>query len=451
MYKKIIEKIKDKNVAILGFGKEGISTYKFIRRYLNQKLTIIDKNEKIKENNLFLNEDDNLEFVLGDNYLDNLDKYDLIIKSAGVSLKNIDDTKIKDKLTSQYGLILEDTNLFTIGVTASKGKTTTTTLIYEIIKNQNENVYLLGNMGNPPLDQIECFNSDSILVIELAALQLQYIRKSPNISCILNLYEEHLDYFGCKEKYFNAKLNIFKYQNKEDYSLYFKDNETLDNYISKLNLKSNLIDISQINKTKVYLDENKVYINEKIVYIDDNKRKILGNHNLENIMFALYVAKILNLNFDKVVEVINNFNPIEHRMEYVGKYNDIIFYNDTIATIPTATINAIEALKNVDTLIFGGMDRNIDYDEFINYLSNSNISNFICMPTTGYKIGNELIKRNLNKNIYLIETLKEAVSLAKKITKKDMICLLSPAASSYEYYKNFEEKGKEFKTLVKEG
>jgi len=451
MYKKIIEKIKDKNVAILGFGKEGISTYKFIRRYLNQKLTIIDKNEKIKENNLFLNEDDNLEFVLGDNYLDNLDKYDLIIKSAGVSLKNIDDNKIKDKLTSQYGLILEDTNLFTIGVTASKGKTTTTTLIYEIIKNQNQNVYLLGNMGNPPLDQIESFNSESILVIELAALQLQYIRKSPNISCILNLYEEHLDYFGCKEKYFNAKLNIFKYQNKEDYSLYFKDNEVLDNYISKLNLKSNLIDISQIKEAKVYLDENKIYINEKIVYIDDNKRKILGNHNLENIMFALYVAKILNLNFDKVVEVINNFNPIEHRMEYVGKYNDIIFYNDTIATIPTATINAIEALKNVDTLIFGGMDRNIDYDEFINYLSNSNISNFICMPTTGYKIGNELIKRNLNKNIYLIETLKEAVSLAKKITKKDMICLLSPAASSYEYYKNFEEKGKEFKTLVKEG
>lgn len=443
MYKKIIEKLKDKNVAILGFGKEGISTYKFIRRHLNQKLTIIDKNEKIKENEILLN-DNNIEFVVGDNYLDNLDKYDIIIKSAGVSLKDIDDSKIIDKLTSQYALILEDTDLFTIGITASKGKTTTTTLTYEVIKNQKDNVYLLGNMGNPPLDQIETFDKDSILVIELAALQLQYVRKSPKISCLLNLFEEHLDYFGEKEKYYEAKLNIFKHQENNDYSLYFKDNETLNNYVKNMNFNSNLITISMKDKEDVYLIDNKIYINDEIVYIDTNERHILGTHNLQNIMFTLYICKILNLDLNKAIKVINEFNPLEHRMEFVGTFNDIKFYNDSIATIPEATINCIDALKDVDTLIFGGMDRGIDYNSFIDYLNNSNINNFICMPDTGYKIG-----KVLNKNVYFIDDLKEAVDKAYEVTKKGSSCLLSPAASSYNKYKNFEEKGRLYKEYIK--
>lgn len=443
MYKRIIEKLKDKNVAILGFGKEGISTYKFIRRHLNQKLTIIDKNEKIKENEVLLN-DNNIEFVVGDNYLDNLDKYDIIVKSAGVSLKDIDDSKIIDKLTSQYALILEDTDLFTIGITASKGKTTTTTLTYEVIKNQKDNVYLLGNMGNPPLDQIETFDKDSILVIELAALQLQYVRKSPKISCLLNLFEEHLDYFGEKEKYFEAKLNIFKHQESNDYSLYFKDNETLNNYVKNMNFNSNLITISMKDKEDVYLIDNKIYINDEIVYIDTNERHILGTHNLQNIMFTLYICKILNLDLNKAIKVINEFNPLEHRMEFVGTFNNIKFYNDSIATIPEATINCIDALKDVDTLIFGGMDRGIDYNSFIDYLNNSNINNFICMPDTGYKIG-----KVLNKNVYFIDDLKEAVDKAYEVTKKGNSCLLSPAASSYNKYKNFEEKGRLYKEYIK--
>jgi UDP-N-acetylmuramoylalanine--D-glutamate ligase len=443
MYKRIIDKLKNKNVAILGFGKEGMSTYKFIRRHLDQKLTIIDKNELIKENEIFLN-DKNVEFVLGDNYLDNLDKYDIIIKSAGVCLKDIDTSKIIDKLTSQYGLLLEDTDLFTIGITASKGKTTTTTLTYEVIKNQFDNVYLLGNMGNPVLDQIENFNKDSILVIELAALQLQYVKASPNISCILNLFEEHLDYFSDKDKYYKAKLNIFKYQNSSDYSLYFKDNDTLNEYVGNIALNSNLISIS-FNQGDIYCKDNLIYYKDDVLYKDDSKRKLLGKHNLENIMFVLGICKILNLDINKASKVINDFNPLEHRMEYVGTFNNIKFYNDAIATIPYATINCIEALKDVDTLIFGGMDRGISYDDFIEYLNKSNISNFICMPDTGYKIG-KLLK---NKNVYFIEDLKEAVNKAYEVTKKGSSCVLSPAASSYNKFKNFEQKGSLYKEYIK--
>ena len=447
MYKKIIEKLQNKNIAILGYGKEGKSTYNFIRRHLDIPLTIIDKNSSLLDQNAELKQDKKLSFVLGDNYLDDLEKYDLIIKSAGVSLKDIDITNLKDKLTSQYGLILEDTDFYTIGVTASKGKTTTTTLIYEVLKDQNLDAYLLGNMGNPPLDQIEKMHKDSILVMELAALQLQYVRKSPKIGCIVNLFEEHLDYFGSKEPYFQAKLNIVRFQNKEDHAIYFMDNPTLNEHIKELDIKSHLHSVSLDNKASIYVKENKVLDDlGNTLYVDDGKRKLLGKHNLGNMMFALEIAKILNLDLSKAKKTLDNFEALEHRIEYVGTFKDISFYNDSIATIPAATINCIEALAHVDTLIFGGKDRGIDYEDFAAYLNKSSIRNFICMPDTGNKVGAWL----KDKNVYYIEDLKEAVKLAYQITAKGKTCVMSPAASSYNQFKNFEEKGKFYKEYVRE-
>jgi len=166
-------------------------------------------------------------------------------------------------------------------------------------------------------------------------------------------------------------------------------------------------------------------------------------------MFALTISNILSLDINKSIEAINNFTPLEHRLEFVDTINQVTYYNDSIATIPEATINGIESLKNVNTLIFGGMDRGIDYDNFIKYLYSSKIDNLICMPTTGHKIANELIKLGYSKNIYLVNTLEEAVKKAKLVTKKDTICLMSPAAASYEYFKNFEEKGNTYKKLVR--
>ena len=162
-------------------------------------------------------------------------------------------------------------------------------------------------------------------------------------------------------------------------------------------------------------------------------------------MFCLLIASLYNLDLDKTLKSISEFEPLEHRMEYVGEYEGIKFYNDSIATIPEATINAINALKDVDTLIFGGMDRNIEYSEFIKFLNNSNINHFICNPTTGYKIAESLDQSKVVK----AETLEEAVKFAFMLTEKGKICLLSPAASSYEFFKNFEEKGSKYKELIR--
>ena len=446
MVNNILEELNGKNIAILGFGMEGKSTYNFIRRYSNMNLTIVDK-VNILENNEYLKNDNNVSIIWGDNYLDNLDKYDLVIKSPGVITKDIDVSNIH--FTSQLELLLKYNSKNVIGITATKGKSTTCALTYEVIKSCGKDVLLLGNIGNAIFDEIENIKEDTICVVEMAALQLEFVEHSPHIAAIINLYEDHLDHAGTIEHYHQDKLNIFKYQSSSDYTIYCKDIEPLNSYINDsykgIKYGINFNSDNTINTASII--NNNVVLNNEVLYNTQDNRLLLGNHNLRNIMVVLTIAKILNLDMDTTVKTINSFKGLEHRLEYVGKYNDIIYYNDSIATIPDATINAIESLKNVDTLIFGGMDRGISYDEFINYLNTGKVRNLICMPTTGYKIGDRIT--NTNVNVYKIEMLKDAVKLAKEITMKGKICLLSPASSSYEYFKNFKEKGNAYKEAIK--
>ena len=448
MYNKILEKLQNKNIAILGFGKEGKSTYNFIRRYSNQPLTILDKNDILK-NNEYLKEDNNLTIITGDNYLDNLEQYDLIIKAPGIALLDIDLTNIENKLTSQLELILEVNKKNIIGITGTKGKSTTTSLLYKIIKDQNENTFLLGNIGNPILDYIEKFNEESILVIEMSSHQLEFVHQSPHIGVILNLYQDHLDHTGTLEKYHNDKMHMFKYQDESDIGIYDGQNEYLINLVNKNNYKSKLYNFKVNEKSDIYIENNKIYYNNEMIYDGNQERNLIGSHNLKNIMVDLLITKLLNLDIEKATNTINEFNPLEHRLEKVGTYNNITYFNDTIATIPEATINGVNGLGNVDTLIFGGMDRNIDYSKFIEFLKTSNITNLIGLPETGHKICKILKEKNTNKNIYIVETIDEAVDIADKQTKKNHICLLSPAASSYNKFKNFEEKGNYYKNVIK--
>ncbi len=439
MYKKIIEYLKDKNIAIVGFGREGKSSYNFIRKYLpNQHLTILDGNVNLIENNSELKQDVNTQVIVGENYLEGLENYDLLIKSPGVKFKDLDTSKYEDKIISQLSLVLDFFKNNIIGITATKGKSTTTTLITQVLKDQGYDAYLLGNIGIPIFDYVDKFTDKSILVIEMAALQLEYVKSSPHISLILNLFEEHLDFFKSKDCYFKSKMNAFKYQDSNDFGIYTSINDTLNKYVEEGNYKSNLIDINK----EMCIKDGFVYLNEKKLYNVNDERFLLGEHNLSNIMFVLRLSELLSLDLNKTINTINSFKGLEHRMEFVGLFDNVKYYNDSIATIPEATINCVKALKDVDTIIFGGMDRGIDYSSLINYFNNSDIDNFICMKDTGYKIGNQITRGN----VYLVESLEEAVSIAKKVTKK--ICVMSPAAPSYNEFKNFEEKGRKYKELV---
>ena len=452
MYRDIIQFLKDKKIAILGFGVEGKSTYKFIRRHLETiPLTIIDKFDIRANNKDLIGNDTNLFFVYGDNYLENLDQYDIIMKTPGVSFKDVNTSNLLGKIYSQIELLLMTNRKNVIGITGTKGKSTTSTLIYNVLKDQEKDVRLVGNIGIPVLDEIENYNENTILVVEMSSHQLEFLNVSPHIGIVLNLYEDHLDHAGSVDHYHSIKMHMFDYQQSDDIAIYCKDNAALNKRVESKSYVSHLYPVQLVYDEKcVSLLENKVMYEGNVLYEDDGSRHLLGNHNLENIMVVMLVSKLLNLDLVQAKQTIDIFSGLEHRLEFVGTYNNITYYNDTIATIPQATIEGIRALKNVDTLIFGGMDRGIDYSLLIDYLSNCNISNLICMPTTGHKIGNILKENNCEKNIVLVSTLEEAVNIAKQVTLKGKICLLSPAAPSYEYFKNFQEKGNCYKDLIKE-
>ena len=444
MQEEIFEYLDGKKIAILGFGMEGKSTYKFIRKFSNCILYILD--QKDYSDDELIKDDSNI-VVISDNYLSNLDSYDIIIKAPGVVLKDIDVTSFKDKITSQLELLMEVNRKNIIGVTGTKGKSTTTTLIYEMFKNCGYDAHLLGNIGTPIFDDIDNFKDDSILVIEMSALQLEFVNVSPHVAILLNLFEEHLDHAGSVEHYYENKLNIFKYQDKLDTGIYAYDNDNVREYVLNNTYKQDMVSVSLKDNTHMHIRDNYIYYKNKKLYDITSKRNLIGDANLENIMFSLAVAEVYYLPLDKVIDTINNFKPLAHRLELVGEYNGITYYDDAIATIPEACINAIKSLIKVDTLILGGMDRGINYDKFIEYLKTNSITNLICMPETGYKIADSLMTSN--KRIYKCETLEDAVSTAKKVTKKGYICLLSPAAASYNKYKNFIEKGNKFQELVK--
>lgn len=450
MHEKIIEKLREKKLAILGFGREGQSTFRFIRKYLPEKfVTILDLHDV--RNNPLLKKEKNIKVITGEKYLDFLNDYDLIMKTPGISLKNLKEEQVRQKITSQLELLLEVDRQNIIGITGTKGKSTTTSLLYQVFQDQGVDTYLLGNIGVPVLDQIEKYKKDTILVIEMSSHQLEFIKVSPHIAIVLNLFQDHLDHDGSLEHYYNNKMNIFRYQDSSDIMIYADDNLCLHNLICKEDFKAEPYDIRfddrPINKHSLRLRENKVYYNDELLYEDGN-RKLLGDHNLKNIMFVLSVAKLKGLDLDKAKKTIASFQGLKYRMEWIGTFDEITYYNDTIATIPEATIQAIETLREVDTLIFGGLDRGISYEHFIEYLKECSVKNLICMPTTGYHIG-KILMNQCDKNIFFAETLVEAYSISKKVTKKGKICLLSPAAASYEYFKNFEEKGKCFEEIVK--
>ncbi|MBQ4584148.1 MAG: UDP-N-acetylmuramoyl-L-alanine--D-glutamate ligase [Bacilli bacterium] len=435
MINAILDYLKDKKIAILGFGLEGKSTYNFLRRHLPNKLiAIIDQNETLEKM-----ADKNVEYVLGKNYLDNLNDYEVVIKTPGICLI---DKEYKCEIVSQFALLLNLTKTFVIGVTGTKGKSTTTSLIYEIIKEQKDNVYLVGNIGIPIFDLIDDFNEESIIVAEMSGHQLYDIKRSPNIGIITNLFEEHLDYFKTLDNYYHSKLNMFRYQNEDAYGIYLKDNDDLTYNIAKTNIKSTLIGLGKDN-----VKDNKICLEDSEVFDLNIKRNLIGDFNNLNIMMALEVAKLLNLDLEKARQTIIDFKGLEHRMSLIATVNDISFYDDTLATIPAATQNSVLAISNVETLIIGGMDRNINYDSFIDFLANSQLKNIICQPNTGKYIYEKLINK-CQKNIYYIEDLEEAVNKAFEITQKNKAVLLSPAAPSYNVFKNYADKSKHYQEYI---
>lgn len=460
MIEKILEILnRYENILILGFGREWKTSYNFIRKHLpNKHLTILD------ENQIWEIDDENTDILIEKINVERLKQFDLIVKTPWISFKwmNIEWLNI----TSQLELLLEVDRQNVIAITGTKGKSTTTTLLYEVVKNQKENTFLLWNIWVPIFEQIENFDEDSTLVIECSSHQLQYIKTSPHIAILLNLYPEHLDHYNSLEEYYNSKLKIFRFQKEWDYSIF--DSQVAE-YISNMRPKNieigkdihvqwDFVVINRASLCKGGAEQSEAVGWENWtpsiplhkgdstvkIYNINTKRNLLGDHNLRNIMNIFAVCDILGLDTKKATKIIWEFKPLSHRMELVWTFDGVTYYNDSIATIPESTINSLKSIKNVSTLLIGWMDRWINYDILVDFINNSDIKNIICLPKTWH----DLLPK-IKKNTYKVDSMEQAVDIAKKVTEKWTVCLLSPAASSYTFFKNFEERWNVFKDLVK--
>lgn len=432
MKEELREFFKGKSVAILGFGREGRSTLEILRETECGEIGILDKNP--------VNEKECTDCTLhcGENYLDYMGDYDIIMKSPGIALFDKVSDEIKAKITSQTDLFLRFCSNHTVGVTGTKGKSTTASLIEHMLKSCGKKAVLIGNIGIPPLSVTDTLEKDMIVVLEMSCHQLEYVKASPNTAVLLNVYEEHLDHYVDFNAYKYAKENIFRYQDKNDLLIVNKE-------LSEENGCSTAcrqLTVSMDGKADIYIDGNDIIFRGERISYEKLSPKLKGKHNLYNIAIALAAAAENGCELEKAVEAVTSFNGLCHRMEHVRTVNGVEYINDSISTIPNATISAVKTF-NADTVIIGGMDRGISYDVLIDFLNKGNVDNIICLPDSGYRIADML---NSKLNVFRVKDMEEAVKKASEAAKH--CCVLSPAAASYGFYKNFEERGKHFKELV---
>lgn len=424
MIDSIFRRLRGKSILIAGFGREGKSTLNFLSKYLTHAVIgVADKNESA------LQDLDNKRYNLysGDNYLDAASDYDIVIKTPGISVKdiNIDHSKI----SSQTDLFLEAFHSQTIGVTGTKGKSTTSTLIYHLLKESGKDVILAGNIGIPIFDCISNINRRTIVVYELSAHQLQFINRSPHVGVLLNVFEEHLDHFGTFEKYKDAKINIMRYMHDNDIAI-------LNN---KLSFTAELMQTRYVTFESYNFDDYD---------LDWNEMPLQGEHNKLNIKAALCACYSFGVTISELLPHLKTFKPLEHRQEYVGTFNGVKFYNDSISTIPQATVAALQTIKNVNFLLLGGFDRGIDYQPLIEFLKENPLQYVLLTGDAGNTIKGLLQTAGYKGNMYEYGDMQSAFDMIKKHSKEGDVCLLSPAAASYDRYKNFEERGKVFKEFA---
>ena len=395
-----------KNVLLLGYGREGMITEKYLKKYF-PKIKIDIADEKMDRN-----------------YLKNQAEYDLAVKTPGLPKK-----LVTIPYTTATNIFFSQVRNVTVGITGSKGKSTTASLIYAILKESGKKARLLGNIGSPMLEVLlRPTDPDEIFIIELSSYQLDDVRYSPNIAVMLNLFPEHMNYHGDVDKYYAAKKNIIKFQNKWDHVVYNGRDNGLKKRLKDANAKKHSfsdIGLEGINVT------------------------LRGKHNGDNVRAAVAVADILGISKKSIKRGIEKFQPLPHRLELIGTVKGINFYDDAISTTPESTIAAISSLENVGTIFLGGLDRGYDFSKLAAAIHKSKIKNIVFFPDSGKKIEKAL--RKISKKKYRIlrtKNMGEAVEFAFKNTEVGAICLLSTASPSYSIWKNFEEKGDKFKEAV---
>jgi UDP-N-acetylmuramoylalanine--D-glutamate ligase len=442
--------LKDKKVLILGFGKEGESTLSIIRKYFPVlQLTVADSEEK-EIRDIYVTK------IFGKNYLDNLNGFNLIIKSPGISLLKPElQEAIKKgvKITSQTKIFFDICIGKIIGITGTKGKSTTSSLLHKMLLAGGRDAFLVGNIGSPVLNSLENDNSQRIYVFELSSHQLFDLDKSPEISIVTNVALDHLDWYQKFETYVEAKANIIKYQNENGSAIINYDNlisRGFDRYA-----KGKVYFTSKTEKTDgAYFKDGEIHL--KINGWDEllgnaAELKLLGKHNIDNVMFAAVAAKLTGVTIDRIWNAAKEFENLEHHLEFVKEVDGKKFYNDSFAVDQIATIAAIDSFNEEINLILGGFDRGIDYSELSEFITKKgNIKNILIIGEISGKIASTLKKSGFKNKIYDLgkTEMDKIVDKAYKISATGSVILFSPAAASFDMFKDYKDRGLKFKDSV---
>ncbi|PIR79781.1 MAG: UDP-N-acetylmuramoyl-L-alanine--D-glutamate ligase [Candidatus Levybacteria bacterium CG10_big_fil_rev_8_21_14_0_10_35_13] len=451
---------KNKNIAVIGGGVEGLSSAKYLKNK-GAHVTILDRKDS-------------------KDYLKGLDKYDLIVRSPGVKISELiihNSELIISKVTSQTRLFFELCPAKIIGVTGTKGKGTTSTLIYEMLKKQGFDAYLGGNIGVPPFEFLDKLNTQAIVVLELSSFQLEDLTRSPQIAVILMITSEHLapsewqkNFHKNLEKYVDAKRNILKFQTEKDFAVINKDYISSRESDVEANGKIYFVSTEDECGSGCFVRQNSIWIKDpsasvrhaqdkssgQVAFeervIDTKEILIPGAHNLENVCAASMAAYLAGVSIANIAYVLKNFKGLEHRLELFATINGVKYYDDSISTIPESAIVAIKAFKDPKILILGGITEGSSFDELGRLIAGEqSIKAIIGIGKEWPNIKKAIEKYSPASQILFLEgatSMSQIVAAASKIAIPEDIVLLSPACKSFDMFKNYKDRGDQFKHFV---
>ena len=444
--------ILNKKVAVVGIGVSNIPLIHFLYN-LGAKVTAFDKKNEDQLGRIAVDfKDKGIELSLGERYLDNLTGYDVVFKTPSMRIDSEALVRVKKEgsyITSEMEEFVRYCPAKVYGITGSDGKTTTTTIVYNLLKEEGYRTWVGGNIGTPLFSQIEEICPEDKVVLELSSFQLMTMNVSPEVAIITNLSPNHLDMHKDMEEYVDSKKNIFKYQTEKDILVLNKENEITYSFVSEAKGNVRLFSSRTSLKSDAYYENGVLYLLGKPVC---NKEDILikGMHNVENFL-AAFLAVSGEVSLETMRQVAYNLKSVEHRNEFIRELDGVKYYNDSIGSSPTRTLATISVFGKPVILIAGGYDKHIPFEPLAEEGYNK-IKELILLGATKEKIkavfDKTLQDKGLNIPIHIVETLEEAVLKAKEISTQGDYVVLSPACASFDMFTNFEVRGNRFKDIV---
>jgi UDP-N-acetylmuramoylalanine--D-glutamate ligase len=426
------------NIAILGYDLEGKASYDYFAAQ-GHTITICDQNPDV-------NVPDGVEAVLGDTYLDNLDRFDLLVRTAGLPPQRIlnKNPGVAGKITTQineFMRVCPTRNV--IGVTGTKGKGTTSTLIAKMLEAAGKDVQLGGNIGIAPLTFLNKLSKGSWVVLELSSFQLIDLQQSPHIGVCLMVVPEHLDWHSDFNEYFAAKSQLFTRQTTDDIAIFFADNENSQ----RIAATSPGHKIPYFAEPGAYVENDLIVISGQTV-CSTGDLKLLGKHNWQNACAAVTAVWQATQDIAAMRSVLTSFSGLEHRLEFVRELDGVRYYNDSFGTTPETAVVSLQAFSEPKVIILGGSDKGASYDELAKTVRESNVRKVILIGEQASRIQASLTAAGFHDYVPGGDSMEDIVGTCRGEAQAGDVVLLSTATASFDMFRNYKDRGEQFKRAV---